>query len=368
MQTLTRTSWLSAAVVAVATIASGCGSDAATPAAGATEPVAVQLSPENVATVAETTLTSGPAVSGELTPAREATLRAQVGGSIERLAVEEGQAVRAGQEIARIASRDLDVALESAKAAVSSAETTLGVAESERQRTEALVRGGALAARDLEQARNAVSAAEAQLAAARARQRAAWQQLEDTTIKAPFAGLVSQRSVSLGDVVTPGTAIATVIDPSSLRLEARVPASEIADVRPGAPVRFTVRGFPGQTFSGKVERISPAVDPVTRQVSIFVSLPNVGGKLLAGLFADGRVETTTRTGLAAPVSAIDETGAVPTVTRVRDGKAERVPVTLGARQTERELVEITSGVAAGDVLITGSAKGVATGTAVRVVR
>jgi RND family efflux transporter MFP subunit len=361
--------FLSATLAGTLAGAAACGSsDAAAPPPDPATAGAVQLAPENVVTVTETTLTSGPAVSGTLTPGREASLRAQVGGSIERLTVDRGQAVKAGQEIARIASRDLDIAFESAKAGVASAETALAVAESERQRTEALVKGGALAARDLEQAKNAVAAAEAHVAAAKARQRAVWQQLDDTSIKAPFDGLVSDRPVSLGDVVTPGTAVVTVIDPSSLRLEALVPAQEIARIRPGVPVRFAVRGFPGQTFDGRVDRLNPAVDPVTRQVAIFVSLPNVGGKLLAGLFADGRVETMTRRGLAIPLSAVDETGAVPTVTRVRDDKAERVAVTLGIRQADRELVEITTGVSAGDILITGSAKGVATGTAVRIVK
>jgi len=276
--------------------------------------------------------------------------------------------VQAGQIVARVASRDLDVAFESAKAAVTSSESALAVAESERQRTDALVRGGALAARDLEQARNAVSAAEAQLAGAKARQRAVWQQLDDTSIKAPFAGVVRDRAANLGDVVAPGAPILTIIDPSSLRLEGLLPAEDIARVKVGAPVHFAVRGYAGETFTGRVERLSPAVDPVTRQVSIFVSLPNAGGKLIAGLFADGRVESATRRGLVAPLGAVNETGPVPTVTRVRDGKAEQVTVTLGLRQADRELVELTSGVAKGDVVITGSAKGVATGTPIRIVR
>lgn len=349
---------------AAALTGAACGSGAETPAAGATEAAAVNLAPENVATAEEATLSSGPAVSGQLTPAREATLRAQVGGSIEQLTVDRGQSVRAGQEIARIASRDLDVAFESAKAALSSSERALKLAESERQRTEALVRGGALATRDLEQAQNAVAAAEAQLAGARARHRAVWQQLDDTTIKAPFAGLVSDRAANLGDVVTPGAAIVTIIDPSSLRLEGLVPAEEIARVRPGAVARFTVSGYPKQTFTGKVERMSPAVDPVTRQVAVFISLPNVDGKLIAGLFADGRIESQTRRGLVVPAGAVDETGPVPTVTRVRDGKAERVTVTLGLRDADRERIEISAGLNKGDTLITGSAKGLATGTPV----
>jgi RND family efflux transporter MFP subunit len=153
-----------------------------------------------------------------------------------------------------------------------------------------------------------------------------------------------------------------------MRLEALVPSGQIGQVKPGAKVPFTVRGYPNQEFAGVVERVSPTADPVTRQVAIFVAVPNSGGKLIAGLFAEGRVEAETRRGIVVPLSALDETGPVPTVTRLRDGKAERVAVTLGIRQAERELVEIANGLAEGDVVILGSARGVTPGTPVVVTR
>ena len=348
--------------------ASAACSDRAETAATTPAPAPIQhLAPENVATAEMTELSSGPMVSGQLTPAREASVRAQVGGSIVTLAVDRGQAVKDGAVVARISSRDLDVAMASAQAAVRSAETALTGAQNELQRTESLVKGGALAARDLEQARNAVANAEANVAAAKARQQSIWQQLDDTTVRAPFGGLVSDRPASVGDVVTPGTAILTIVDPSSLRLEALVPSDQIAQVKPGARVTFTIRGQPGKTFAGRVERLGATADPVTRQVPIFVTLPNTGGALIAGLFAEGRVETATRKGVVIPLSAVDETGPVPMVTRIRDGKAERVTVELGLRQAELERVEIVKGLAAGDVVITGSAKGIAPGTPVTVV-
>jgi RND family efflux transporter MFP subunit len=312
-------------------------------------------------------IAAGPSLSGQLTAAREATMRAQIGGSIVELPADRGQAVNAGGVVARISSRDLDAAFESSKVAVTSAETALAVARAEHQRTTTLVAGGALASRDLEQTRNAVSMAEAQLAAARARQTSVWQQIEDTTVRAPFAGIVSARPASLGDVVAPGTELLTIIDPSSLRLEALVPSDQIRQIRPGAPVHVAIRGVAGIVV-GAVDRISPSADPVTRQVSIFVSVPNRDRTLIAGLFADGRILTETRTGVIVPLGAVDETGAIPTVTRVRDGKAERVAVELGVRKLDTEEVEIAKGIAAGDVLIVGSAKGVAPGTPVNVGR
>ena len=356
-----------AAALALALSAACSGSE--TPVAANTPATAsVSLAPQNIATATVAELSSGPAISGQLTPAREATVRSQVGGSLMALTVDRGQHVAANAVIARVSSRDLDDAFESAQAGVKSAESALAVAKSEETRTASLVKGGALAARDLEQAKNAVAMAEAQLAAAKARQKGAWQQVDDTSIRAPFAGVVSDRPANLGDVVSPGTAILTVIDPSSLRLEALVPSEYIGEVKAGQRVRFTIRGFPNQTFSGKVERVSPTADPITRQVSIFVALPNVTGKLIAGLFAEGRVESAVRKGVVVPLSAIDETGAVTTVTRIKDGKAERVAVQLGLRQPETELIEVVSGVASGDVVIVGSAKAVAPGTIVTVVK
>ena len=354
-------------VLGLAVIAAACGGDAAPAAAVDTTPAVVQLAPENVATAVVADLTSGPFVSGQLTPAREATVRAQTGGSLVNLTVDRGRAVRAGQIIGRIAARDLDDAMTSAQAAVKSAENALTVARSEAARTEALVKGGALAARDLEQARNMVDGAEAQVAAAKAREKSIWQQLDDTNVRAPITGVVSDRPASAGDIVSPGTPLVTIIDPSSMRLEAAVSSDQVALVKPGAKVRFRVRGLSTDEFTGTIDRLSPSADPVTRQVTIFVTLPNLGGKLIAGLFAEGRVDAETRRGVIVPLGAVDESGPTPLITRIRDGKAERVPVTLGLRQSEAELVEVTAGIAEGDVVILGAARTLAPGTPVKVV-
>lgn len=347
--------------------AAACGGDEAPPAAAENAPAVVQLAPENVATASIADLTSGPFVSGQLTPSREATVRAQTGGSLVTLNVDRGRNVSAGQIIGRIAARDLDDALASAQAAAKSAENALTVARSEAARTEALVKGGALAARDLEQARNMVAGAEAQVAAAKAREKSTWQALDDTNVRAPISGVVSDRPANAGDIVSPGTPLVTIIDPSSMRLEAAVSSDQIALVKPGAKVKFRVRGLSSDVFTGTIDRLSPSADPVTRQVTIFVTLPNIGGKLIAGLFAEGRVDAETRRGVIVPLGAVDESGPTAVVTRIRDGKAERVQVTLGLRQSEAELVEVLSGIAEGDVVILGAARTLAPGTPVRVV-
>lgn len=371
METMMRRSHtltLTAMLVATIFTALACGGSVApAPGATATAPAVVQLAPENVATAAVADITSGPFVSGQLTPAREATVRAQIGGPLVSLTVDRGQAVRRGAVIGRIAARELDDALSSAQVAVKSSQNSLTVAKSEAARTESLVKGGALAARDLEQARNMVAGAEAQLAAARSRETGIRQQLDDTIVKSPLTGIVSDRPASAGDILSPGTPIVTIIDPSSMRLEAAVTSDQVSLVRPGATVRFRIRGLSNELVTGTIDRLSPTADPITRQVTIFVTMPNAGGKLIAGLFAEGRVDAETRRGVIVPMGAVDETGPTATVTRIRDGKAERVTVTLGIRQSEAELIEIRSGLAEGDVVILGAAKTLSPGTPVRVV-
>jgi membrane fusion protein, multidrug efflux system len=358
-------------VLSLALLSAACGAsgESATPpaaTAGASSG-AVQLAAENVTTASLGRVSAGPVISGQLTPAREASVRAMVGGSLVTLTVDRGQAVQNGAVIARISSRDLDSAKQSAEAGVKSAEVALNVAKSEAVRTEALVKGGALATRELEQTQNAIAGAEAQLAAARSRVRSVEQALDDTAVKAPFTGVVSARPASPGDVVSPGTELVTIVDPSSMRLEALVPSDQLASIKPGAKVTFTIRGVPGE-FIGRVDRFNPTADPVTRQVAVFITLPNTKGQLISGLFAEGRIETASHEGIVIPLSAVDETGVRPTVTRVKGGKAERVPVTLGARQPDTEMVEITSGITTGDVLIVGSAKNVTAGTPITVLK
>jgi RND family efflux transporter MFP subunit len=330
-------------------------------------PPVVEVGGENITIVANGELQSGPSVSGTLEARNMATVRAEVSGPVVQTYVERGQAVTRGQLLARLDDTALQQAMLSAQSADASAKLSLENARRNFQRSDTLEKAGAIAERDLELAQSQLAAARAASADAGARLTQAQQQLDKTFIRAPFGGLVSDRPVNAGDVVQPGTALVTVIDPRSMRLEASVPSEQIAALRVRAPVRFAVSGYPGRTFIGRIDQINPAADPVTRQVRIYVSIPNEGSALVAGLFAQGRVATETRTALLAPVSAVDQRGVTPVVMRIKGGKAERVAVQLGIRDDVRSMYEITSGIVAGDTLLLGAAQGITPGTPVRVV-
>jgi RND family efflux transporter MFP subunit len=353
------------ALVALVIVVMGCGGSSEAGEEGIGDSV-VSLGPENVALADSTQLESGPLVSGTLEPDREADIRSEVVGTVLQIAVEPGQAVSQGTLLVRIQADVIRENLISSRSALRTAEAGLVLAQRNRDRAQRLSEAGALAERELEVAQLEVTNAEAGVADAKARLSNAERQLGNTEIRAPFSGIVSARPADVGDVVQMGTAIVTVVDPGSMRLEATVPAEQLKEIRVGAPVNFTVNGYEGQIFGGQVERINPSVDPATRQVRIYVRIPNAGRALVAGLFAEGRVATVTRSGIVVPTSAVDSRGLRPLVTLLKGGRIRRVEVEVGLEDTATERVEILQGVAVGDTVILGAAQGIAENTPARV--
>ncbi len=321
---------------------------------------------ENIALAVAETLEVGPAISGTLEAERQATIRAELGGSVVALEVEPGQAVTRGAVLARIDDSGIRDASESSRAQVRSAEMTTELARRNAVRAARLAEGGAIAQRELEDAEWSLQSAEAQLTDARSRQASAEKQLERTVLRAPFSGVVAERAVRLGDIVQSGTVLLTIIDPTSLKYEGTVPVDALGKLRLGTPVRLTLAGTGHQPISGRVTRINPAVDPATRQVRVTVAVPNAGGQLPAGLFAEGRLASETREGIVVPSAAVDRRGLRPQVMRVKGGQVERVEVELGLIDPAGERMEVRQGLIAGDTLLLGGARGLIPGTVVRV--
>ncbi|HSK20851.1 MAG TPA: efflux RND transporter periplasmic adaptor subunit [Longimicrobiales bacterium] len=336
-------------------------------AAAPQEAPAVTVGQESIHVVGSGAVSTGPVISGSLQPERKATVRAEVAGAVLSTSVDVGQTVRQGQVVARIDDLAIRAGFESAQSAVRAADGAALVARRNVQRMETLVGEGAVAERAVEDARTAALAAERQLADARAALAQAETLLSKTVLRAPISGVVAERSANAGDVVQPGMALLTVVDPSSMQLEASVPSEQLASVRVGAPVEFRVNGY-AQSFTGTVDRVSPVADPVTRQVRVFISIPNAQNRLVGGLFAEGRIQAETRAGLTAPATAVQTiagaTDGRSEVLRIRGGVVELVEVVTGLRDVESETIEIASGVGAGDTLLIGAARTVMPGTPV----
>lgn len=353
------------AMLLLAGMFAACGKEGADASAEAA-PAGVTIGTENVVVVETATLRSGPGISGTLAAEREATVSAQLGGTVLQTMVDQGSRVSAGTVLARIDDRTIRESFLSARSAASTAQSVASRAARELERFTKLSEAGAIAERELESARSNSEAAQSQLADAKARLVMSEKQLSDAQVRAPFAGIVAERRVNTGDLVNPGTPMFLIVDPRSMRFEGSVPADQLSMIRTGAPVSFTVAGYPGKAFEGKIARINPMADAATGQVKIVVTVPNERNALVGGLFANGRVSSETRTGLTAPFNAVDMRGVKPIVLRLTGGTTEKVEVELGVRDEERERVELVTGVAAGDTLLTGAAQGITPGTVVRV--
>lgn len=353
-------------VIPIVLIAAACGGKGA--AADVPAVTTVAVSPENITVVARSTISSGPSITGSLVADKTAALRAEVSGPVVAVLLDPGARVAKGTPIVRIDDTSIREAYLSAKSGVTQAQLAADLAQRDQQRAERLLAAGAIAQNALEGARRGNLAAQAALEDAKSRQANAQKNLDNTVVKAPYDGIISERSVNPGDIVAPGSLLVTVVDPSTMRLEGAVPADELAQVHVGAPISFTITGYPGRTFRGTISSVYPSADPQTRQVRLYARIPNTGEGLVAGLYATGRISAATREGIVAPLTAVDQRGVKPSVVRIRGGKTERVEVALGMRDEATESIEVTSGIAAGDTLLIGAAQGITPGTAVRVSR
>src|SRR5690606_8225327 len=191
---------------------------------------------------------------------------------------------------------------------------------------------GAMSDIDLRAAQASFEAARAQLASANAQAAGVGEQAQRPTVSAPIAGEVSNRQMSEGEAVSVGQSLFTVVNSSILELAGQIPVDQAARVRTGADAEFTIDAYPGRVFKGAVARVEPTADPATRQVGVYLRLPNQDRSLLGGLFATGRVLAGgAEQAVTVPIAAVRGTGNSTYVWIIQDGHAVRRPVTSAVR-------------------------------------
>jgi RND family efflux transporter MFP subunit len=206
--------------------------------------------------------------------------------------------------------------------------------------------------RQYDVARNIAEQQYQSLLGARARVTLAQKALADTVVRAPFAGVVGERFVAVGDYVTRGTKVATVMRVDPLRVELTVPEQYVAAVATGRAVTFTVDAYPGQTFSGVVRYVSPSVKAETRALTVEAVVPNGDGQLKPGFFATARIEqASAQPGLMVPVTAVRTVAGTARVFVVAGDRVEERIVTTGGEAGGQ--VEITSGLKPGEQVAAG---------------
>lgn len=296
-------------------------------------------------------LSQGPVISGSIQPERRAELRAEVAGVVLDVLKDNGDVVAQGELLLRIDPTAIRDRLLSAEQAERAAVVAAEQGERQFKRMQQLMTQQLISTEMLEGAESRRNQSQSELASARARVVEARQQLQRTEVRAPFAGIVGARSASAGDTAQVGMALLSVVDPASMRFEGLVAAEQVAQVQTGANVRFRVNGHAEQVFEGRVERVNPLANENTRQVQVLVSLDGANAPKVAGLYAEGRVETAQRQALVLPESALQRDGDAVSVWQVKEGSLLRASVEIGERDERSGRFEVRAGLQAGDQVL-----------------
>lgn len=262
-----------------------------------------------------------------------------------------GDRVRRGELLVRLDDSVIRDSLASAEEAVRAVGQSFEQTERQLQRQKTLRESGMASTQQLEDAEIRRNNAQSDLSAARTRAAQARQQLERTLSRAPFDGVVSERKVSAGDTAQTGKELLKVIDPASLRFEGLVSADAIGSVLIDQAVIFRVNGYGPQEFAGAVKRINPAANANTRQVEVLVEFANGKQPQLAGLYAEGRIEAVSKSGLMVPAMAVVREGDQAIAWRVKDASVQKVVLELGERDPRQGDFVLRSGLNEGDKLI-----------------
>lgn len=314
----------------------------------------MQVNADEFTTIAPVTLQRTIKVIGTLRPSRQADLSSQTGGLVETVTVRPGDRVTEGQVLVQVDVERLKLDLDLQRSNAAASQAQLALAEGQLERAKALVNRGVSTASTLEEAQSSVDSLRASLSAQTDQVAAAELDLRNATILAPFDGIVSVRSVEPGAYVGVGSPFITVVDLSTVEMEANASVSAGALLRPGQPVTITVDGIEGRTFPGTVERINPVATEGTRTIPVYVTLANADGILLGGMFATGEVIVAEQAdAIAIPTDAIREDGQGAYVLRIVDGTLTRQAV-APADQWEGGLTQLAEGLAPGDVVVSAA--------------
>lgn len=314
--------------------------------------VALQISPEDVVRVETNALGSGPSITGSVEPERRADLRAEVPAVVIAVLKENGDPVRRGDLLVRLDQTAIRDSLASALASERAATQAYEQAERQYQRMTKLRETGVVSLQQLEDVEIQRNSAQSNRESARASLVTARQQLERTEVRAPFDGIVSDRKVSAGDTTQVGKELLKVIDPTSLRFEGRVSADAIGAVKAGQHVSFRIHGFDQRDFDGKVTRVNPSANSTTRQVEVLVAFADAKEQPdVAGLYAEGRIDTQSNPALTLPAASIVREGDNAFAWQLKDGKVHKVKIGLGERDQRTGSYVVNAGVVEGDSVL-----------------
>ncbi len=339
-------------------------------------------------------------VTGSLAADEQAEVSAETIGRVVEIPIERGTRVQQGTLLARISATETSAQLQEAEANAAQIESRLGLTpgqpfeakqvpdvmnakasldweEADFNRIRSLLDQKVVSQSEFDQRRTQVEAARQQyqvalnsaqqsyrsLEAAHARITLARKAVADTSVRAPFAGLVAERVVSVGDYVTRGTRVATVVRVDPLRLELTVPEQSVSLVKVGLPVKLTVDAYTNEEFDARIRFVSPSLRADQRALTVEALAANADGRLKPGMFATARIrQAVDAPALLVPASSVEVIAGTSRVYVVKNNRVEERIVTVG--ETFGDRIELTSGVAKGESVATDPKGRVADGQTV----
>lgn len=313
--------------------------------AGAAEPpIAV-----TTATVGEVEVPTTLRLSGTLRGNQQTDLAANASGRVQATSVERGEQIKPGQVLARLDVRAAALSAADARAQAATAKAQQSQAQNECARYEQLKAKGAVSDLEYDKVMSQCRTLPLSVEAASARAQLAAQNVGDGMIRAPFAGVVTERYVDVGQYVRQDTRIASIVSLDPLRLELAVSEPDVGKVKLGADVSFSVAAFPERRFSGKIRFVSGALRPTTRDLIVEALVENPDKLLLPGMFADGELTIGTRKLPGLPSAAILERDGQARAFFVVAGRLEERLLSLGPASGDKK--SVLRGAAVGDPVV-----------------
>ena len=291
--------------------------------------MSIELSDGDIAIAQKMTMTQGLPVSGTLKAVRSAMIKARVAGELVMLEVREGDAVKMGQIVARVDNTEYLARQSQNKQQAEAARAQVEVAQRQFDNNNALVNQGFISKTALETSIANLNGAKASYQAALSALDVATKAVDDSVLKAPLNGFVSQRFAQPGERVAPEARIIEIVDLSQLELEATLTSAEAMNVRLGQIAKLNVEGTK-EEVSAKVLRINPSTQTGSRSVLIYLGL-QTHPLLRQGVFVQGSLGTQKVQAIVVPLESVRSDKPMPYVQTIRDGKVMHIQVALGAK-------------------------------------
>jgi RND family efflux transporter MFP subunit len=324
----------------------------------------VELAQTDVVKAQTRELAQGLPISGSLKAVNSAVVKARAAGELQGLTVREGDTVKAGQVLARVDATEYVARVQQAQQQADAAKSQIDIAQRQFDNNKALVAQGFISKTALDTSLNSLDAAKATYKAAVAAVDMNRKTLDDTVLRAPISGVVSQRLAQPGERVAVDAKVVEIVDLGQLELEATLSGADSVDVRVGQDALLQVEGT-SRPVRARVARINPSAQPGSRSVLAYLAVADATA-LRQGLFAQGTLATSRASALAVPLSAVRTDKPSPYVQVVENDRVAHKTVQMGARgESEKEIMVAVTGVAPGALVIRGNIGPLREGTTVK---